>query len=206
MRASRARRNKTAKASCQWRTWEVEGGTSSASVSSGIEKLVHGSPGRSLGGGLGSVLRGVGGRGVFGRGILGSALGLKLGGVEDAVVAEGSDGEGLGVVLECVGRRVFAFVVDVELIGVLDQNELGVGAGLVDGAGLDVSGDAQVARVGLVAHGVEFLNGDVVALIGTHAGVGQIGDSSKHNDDGNCDFRALAFALHNGTSVGCGGV
>ena len=86
--------------------------------------------------------------------------------MEDTVAAVGADGEGLGVVLESVGRRLGAFVVDFETVVVFDQDELRGRAGVLDRAGGDVAGDAKMGGVGLVAHPLEFGDGDVVALVG----------------------------------------
>ena len=97
-------------------------------------------------------------------GVLGGALGLELHGVEDAVAAVGADGKGLGVVLEGVGRGLGALVLDAESLVELDEGEGGAGADALDGAGLDVAGDAEMAGVGLVAHLLELGDGDVVAL------------------------------------------
>ena len=104
--------------------------------------------------------------------VLGCALGLKLGGVEDAVVAVGAYGEGLSVVLEGVGRGLCALIVDVKGAALLEELEGGVGSYAVDAAGGDVAGDAEMASVSDVAHGLELGDGDVVALVGGGSGDG----------------------------------
>jgi hypothetical protein len=110
-----------------------------------------------------------------------------LGGVEGAVAAVGSDGEGLGVVFEGVWRWFSALVVHAEGLALLKQSELGVGAVALDAAGENVAGYAQVAAVGFVAHGVELGDRDVVALGVARAGDGEPGDGRQ--DDGSGDVK-----------------
>src|SRR5580658_6459308 len=90
------------------------------------------------------------------RGVFGGAFGLELGGVEDAVVAVSAYGEGLGVVLECVGRGFGALVDDGEFAALLEEIEGGVGADAVDAARSYVAGYTEVANVCLIAHALEF--------------------------------------------------
>jgi hypothetical protein len=85
--------------------------------------------------------------------------------VEDAVVAIGAYGEGLCVVLEGVGRGLGALIDDGEFAALLEQIEGGVGADAMDAARGYVSGDAEVPDVSLLAHALEFADGDVVALV-----------------------------------------
>ena len=124
----------------------------------------------------------------LGGGVLAGALGLELGGVEDAVAAVGADGEGLSVVLEGVGWGFGAFVVHAQGLALLDESELGVGTGAGDGAGLHVACDAEVDVVGPVAHGLELGDGDVVALGIARAGDGEPGDDG--DDEGSGDEEA----------------
>ena len=112
--------------------------------------------------------------------------------MEDAVVAVGADGERLGIVLEGVGRRLNALVADFESAVLLDQREVDVGADAVDAAGLDVARNAEMADVGLVAHALQFTDGDVVALVVADAGEGEIADGGQ-NDDGGDDDLERAF-------------
>ncbi len=53
---------------------------------------------------------------------------MELRGAEDAVAAVGSDGEGLRVVLEGVGRRLGAAVGYAECLALFQESEAGVGA------------------------------------------------------------------------------
>jgi hypothetical protein len=142
--------------------------------------------------------RGGGSCGGGGRGVLGCAFGLEFGGMEDAVVAVGSYGEGLGVVFEGVGRRFGALVDDGELAALLKQIEGGVGAYPMDAAGGYVAGDAEVADVGFVAHALEFADGDVVALVVVCAAEGEVGDGGQDDHGGDNEFdRAFAgFVWH----------
>jgi hypothetical protein len=113
--------------------------------------------------------------------------------VEDAVVSVCSYGEGLGIVLEGVGRGFGALVDDGEFAALLEQIEGGVRAGAMDAAGGYVAGDAEVADVGFVAHALEFANGDVVALVVAASAEGEVGDGAE-DDDGGDDKFARAFA------------
>ena len=128
-------------------------------------------------------------------GVLGCALGLKLGGVEDAIVAVGAYGEGLGVVLEGVGWRLGTLVVDVEGAALLEELEGGVGAYAMDAAGSYVASYAEVADVGFVAHALKLADGDVVALVVADAGEGEVGDGRQDDDGGDDDFERALFGL-----------
>jgi hypothetical protein len=131
--------------------------------------------------------RGGGGRGGC-RGVLGGAFGLKFGGVEDAVVAVGAYGEGLGVVLEGVGWGFRALVDDGEFAALFEQIEGGVGADAMDAAGGYVAGDAEMTDVGFVAHALEFADGDVVAFVVAAAAEGEIGDGAENDYGGDDEF------------------
>ena len=125
---------------------------------------------------------------VGGRGVLGGAFGLELGGVEDAVVAVGAYGEGLGVVLEGVGWRLGSLIDDGEFAALLEQIEGGIGADAMDAAGSYVAGDAEVADVRFVAHALEFADGDVVALVVATAAEGEVGDGAQNDHSGDNKF------------------
>jgi len=104
--------------------------------------------------------------------------------VEGAVAAIGADGEGLGIVLEGVWRGLGADVVHAQGLALLDESEGGVRAGALDGAGSDVAGDAEIFGVGAFAHGLQFGDGDVVALAIPCAGDGEPGDRANDDDGG----------------------
>ena len=53
--------------------------------------------------------------------------------------------------LKVVGGWFGALVLHRKEFALLDESELGVGAAPLDGAGSHIAGDAQMARVGLVA-------------------------------------------------------
>ena len=106
--------------------------------------------------------------------------------------------KGLGVVFEGVGWRVFALIRHSQLVGVFYEHEIGVRARMLNGARKDVSGNAQVARVGLRTHGLQFLDGDIVAFIRAQAADSQIGDCRQHDHNRNADPPTLIFALHKG--------
>ena len=79
--------------------------------------------------------------------ILGSALGLNVGGVEDAVASELAFGQRLRVVLEGVGRSLGPAVNHREGAVLLHQQELQVGALALDRAGNNIAGYAQPLAV-----------------------------------------------------------
>ncbi len=135
-----------------------------------------------MGGGY-CCCRGGGGCGGCG-GVLGGAFGLEFGGAEDTVVAVGAYGEGLGVVLEGVGRRLGALIDDGEFAALFEQIEGGVSADAMDAAGGHVAGDAEVANVRFVAHALEFADGDVVALVVAAAAEGEVGDGAEDDHGG----------------------
>jgi len=122
--------------------------------------------------------------------------------VEDAVVAVGAYGQGLGVVFEGVGWGFGALVDDGELAALFEEIEGGVGAGAVDAAGGDVTGYSEMADVGLVAHGLEFADGDVVALVVAAACEGQVGDCAEddHSGDDNLSGAFSGFGCHTSPS------
>ncbi len=74
---------------------------------------------------------------------------------------------------------------------VLVEDEVDVGAVLLDGAGLNEALNAQIAVIGLVAHSAELGDGDVVALIGAVAGVGQPANGAEDDDDGSADAEGI---------------
>jgi hypothetical protein len=112
--------------------------------------------------------------------------------VEDAVAAVGANGEGLGVVLEGVGWRLGALVDDGEFAALLEEIEGGVGAYAVDAAWGYVTGYAEMAGVSLIPHALQLADGDVVALVVTSSGKGQVGDGG-HDDDRSYDEFDRAF-------------
>src|ERR1700733_897581 len=154
-----------------------------------------GQGGRSVGGGS------LGGRGSR-WGVFGGAFGLERCGMEDAIVAVGAVGEGLGVVLEGVGWWLGAFVAYVEFAALLEEGEVDVGAYAMDAARGYVAGDAEVADVGLAAHRVELADGDVVALVVADAGQGEVGDGGENDQCGYDDLgRALVVCVGHGRSA-----
>ncbi len=112
------------------------------------------------------------------------ALGLKLRGVKNSVAAIGSNSERLGVVFECVRRRLSALIADGKSAALFYENEVCVAADAMDGAGLHISCDAEMAGVSGIAHALQFADGDVVALVGLNAAYRQVGDRAEDDDDG----------------------
>ena len=136
----------------------------------------------------------------LGRCVLAGALGLQDIGVEDAVAAIGAHGQGLGVVFEGVRRRLGALVVDREHTAggglgrvalKLIQNKRHVRAALLDGAGYNEALHAQLAVVGLVAHGAQFGDGNVVAFASADAGHGQPDNGAHDNGHRDSDTPSL---------------
>jgi hypothetical protein len=158
--------------------------------------------GSGFGGGQGGGVAG-GGLAGFGGGVFAGAFGLELGGFEGAVAAVGADGEGLGVVLEGVRGRLGAFVVDFDGAALFGEDEVGVGAVAADASGLDVAGDAEVELVGLVAHGLELGDGDVVLFGVVGAGDGEPGDGAE-DDGGGDDELGRGFAVRGVRRCGFG--
>ena len=116
--------------------------------------------------------------------------------MEDAIVAVGADGEGLGVVLEGVGWWLGALVDDGELAALLEEIEGGVGANAVDAAGGNVAGYTKMAGVSLISHALQLADGDVVALVVASAGEREIGDRGHDDDGGDDEFdRALLRSI-----------
>jgi hypothetical protein len=72
--------------------------------------------------------------------------------VEDAVVAEGAYGEGLGIILEGVGWGLGALIDDGELATLFEEVEGGVGADAMNAARSYVSCHSKVADIRFVAH------------------------------------------------------
>ena len=141
---------------------------------------------------------GGGGCGGGGGGVLGGAFGLEFGGVENAVVSVGTDGEGLGVVFEGVGRRFGALIDHGEFAALLEQIKGGVGADAMDAAWGYVAGDSEVPDVGIVSHALQFADGDVVAFVVATAAERKVSDGAEDDDGGDDEFeRAFSrFVCH----------
>src|SRR6516164_11023494 len=120
---------------------------------------------------------------VLFRRVLRSALGLNIGGPEDAVFAIFAFGQRLSVVLESVRWSFGAAVHHWNHAAFFDELELEVGSLALDGAWSDVASDAQPLAVGVGTHAVQFLDGDVIALAVLNAGVGEIAERNNDNDD-----------------------
>jgi hypothetical protein len=122
--------------------------------------------------------------------------------VENAVVSVGAYGQGLGVVFEGVGWGFGALVDDGEFAALLEEIEGGVGAGAMNAARGDVAGYSEMADVSLVAHALEFADGDVVALVVAAAGEGQVGDCAEDDDSGDDDLSGAlsGFGCHTSPS------
>ena len=118
--------------------------------------------------------------------------------MEDAVVAVSAYGEGLGVVLEGIGWGFGALVGDGEFAALLEEVEGRVGAYPVDAAGRDVACDTQVTNVGFIAQPLELADRDVVALVVTSSGEGEIGDCAEDNQarDDDLDGALVRFVRH----------
>ena len=127
--------------------------------------------------------------------ILGGAFGLKLGGVEDAILAVGADGKCLCVAFECVGRRLGTLIVDHDRMGIrsrfgvvalkLSQNKGDMRSALLNAFRLDESFDTEMALICLVSHALHLSHSNEIALVRCRAGVREVADRAQ-NDDG-CD-------------------
>ena len=125
--------------------------------------------------------------------VLGSALCLELGGVEDAIVAVGSDRQRLGVVLEGVRWGFGATVGDLQCLPLFQKGKGGVGPGTLDAAGSDIASHAQMTDICLVTHALKLANSHVVALVIAHASDCEICHRRQNDDRRNDDLqRTLA--------------
>jgi hypothetical protein len=79
----------------------------------------------------------------------------------------------------------------------LQQHEMRVGATALDGMGRDIASHAKMPGVRLIAHGMQFANGDVIALVRLNSGVRQIADGAQDNDGG------CGYAEYLGTNFHC---
>src|SRR5690349_13612035 len=82
--------------------------------------------------------------------ILRRAFRLNLPGMKGAVLGQFAVGQSLRAVLEGVGERIGAVVSDGQAALVLNQDEDGLGAEVLDGAGFDVAADADPRAVSLI--------------------------------------------------------
>ena len=123
--------------------------------------------------------------------VLGRAFGLELLGVEDSIATVTAFGEGLCVVFESIWRRFCSGVHDVEGASLLSQGELDVCALAMDGARLNVSGDAEALGENTVAHFSHFLDGDVIAFAFLNATDGQVGKARNDKHDGHTELQIL---------------
>src|SRR5947209_14305776 len=99
--------------------------------------------------------------------VLGSALGLQVGGMEDAITPEVSFGERLRIIFKSIGRGFAAGVDHRDQVAVLAEHKFHPRSGALDGAGCDVAGHAQPPGVnGATLRGLllELGDGHVIAL------------------------------------------
>mgnify|MGYP001552615966 CR=1 FL=1 len=112
---------------------------------------------------------------------------MKLRCVEDAIVPEGAYSQCLRIVFEGVGRGFDSFVTYLQFTILFDEREIDEGADTMDTARGDITSDPEMAHVGLVAHVLELADRDVIALIVTCAGKGEVAygcdDDECRNDN-----------------------
>ncbi len=118
------------------------------------------------------------GCGLGGR-ILGGAFGLQFGGMEDAIPPVGAHGQRLGTVFEGVRRGLNALVADLQRVTLLGEHKFCIGAAALDGMGSYIAGYPEMTGIGFVAHGVQFADGDVVALVRLNSGDRQVDDGAQ---------------------------
>ena len=111
--------------------------------------------------------------------VLRSALCLQLLGVKHAVAAEAAIGQGLRIVFKSIGRSFGPGVIHCQILILLYQHKLHVGPGPLDRSRLHIAGDSQTLRVRAVAHLMQLLDGDVVALAVLDTGVCQVGKQQQ---------------------------
>ena len=137
----------------------------------------------------GGLCLGLGHRaGLIGSGrVLRRTLCLNLLSVKHAIVAVGTFDQRLGIVLERVGGRLGAAVGYLQFQPLLVDLEVGPGTLTVNAAWHDLSGDAQALAVCLVAHPLQFLDRDVIALGLLNTGKCKI--RKRADDHGNRDSK-----------------
>ena len=96
-----------------------------------------------------------------------------------------ADGDGSG---SSCGLGVVALV--------FGQDEAYVRPAPLNCFGLDESLDAQVRLIGFVTHVLHFRDGDVVALVGRGAGVGEISNGAENNNSSDPNAERLTRQLH----------
>ena len=115
--------------------------------------------------------------------------------MEYAVASKAAVGQGLRVVFKCVGRRFGSGIRNGQRQIVFFEHEVDARSGALDGAGDYVSGDPQPLRVCVVAHAVQFFDGDVVTLAVLDAGVGEIAKREQNKDGDRSEFKEFAASL-----------
>src|SRR5271170_5754715 len=116
--------------------------------------------------------------------------------MENAIASKGANGKSLRIVLESIRWRLVALVGNTQSASVLNKHKIRIRALVLNRAGLYIARHAQMACIGLAAHSIQFLDRDVVALVGLHAAHSQIDNGAKNDDDGDADACALTCALH----------
>ena len=108
--------------------------------------------------------------------------------MEDAVMTVHSYREGLGIIFERVGRRLDAFVTDIQPAILFQKREIDEGTAAMNAAGRNVARHPQMAYIGLVAHGLQLADRDVVTLIIADTSEGKIAHRGDDDNRGNNDF------------------
>ncbi len=116
--------------------------------------------------------------------------------MEDTIPPISAHGERLGTVLEGVWRGLNALVADLQRVTLLGEHKFCIGAATLDGMGSHVAGYPEMTGIGLVAHGLQFADGDVVALVRLNPGDGQVDDGAQDNHCGRTDAESLRRYLH----------
>src|ERR1035438_3098151 len=98
-----------------------------------------------------------------------------------AVTVKAPVGQGLGIILERIGRRFSPGVIHVERLILFHQHELHVYTSPLDRARLHVSGNPQTLRIGAVPHLVQLFNGDVITLAVLHTSVGKVAEQHQNH-------------------------
>jgi len=111
---------------------------------------------------------------------------LKLRRVEDAIVPECAYSQCLRIVFEGVRRGFDSFVAYLQFPILFDEREIDEGADAMDTSRSNITGDPEMAHVGLVAHVLELTDRYVIALIVTCTGEGEVaygGDDDECRND-----------------------
>ena len=116
--------------------------------------------------------------------------------MEDAIPPVSAHGERLGTVFEGIRRGLNTLVADLQRVTLLGEHKFCIGPATLDGLGSHIAGYTEMTGIGLVAHGLQFANGDVVALVRLNPGDRQVNDGAQDDHCGRTNAECLRRYLH----------